>query len=109
MLPAAKRGLHTNGLSPPNGRSTPVIRKLGDELCIASSSRDLAVADISPRERDFSLREVDLDRAYYSAIENGKDDSGDPRSASDDPSRACRRGEHRARGLGSARSWRQDQ
>jgi len=25
---AAKRGPHTSGLSPPNGRSTPVIRKL---------------------------------------------------------------------------------
>ncbi len=32
MLPAARRGLHTNGLSPPNGRSTPVIHKLGDEV-----------------------------------------------------------------------------
>src|ERR671936_209712 len=32
MLPAAKRGPHTNGLSPPNGRSTPVIRKLTDEV-----------------------------------------------------------------------------
>jgi hypothetical protein len=32
MLPAAKRGPHTNGLSPPNGRLTPVIRKLGDEV-----------------------------------------------------------------------------
>jgi hypothetical protein len=34
-LPAAKRGPHTNGLSPPNGRLTPVIRKLGDEVLYA--------------------------------------------------------------------------
>src|SRR5215217_324765 len=32
MLPAAKRGPHTNGLSPPNGRSTPAIRKLADDV-----------------------------------------------------------------------------
>src|SRR5215218_5934295 len=32
MLPAAKRGPHTNALSPPNGRSMPVIRKLRDEV-----------------------------------------------------------------------------
>src|SRR4051812_47339841 len=38
MLPAAKRGPHTNGLSPPNGRSTPVIRKLADEVCCTTSS-----------------------------------------------------------------------
>src|SRR3984957_5357364 len=32
MLPGARRGLHTNGLSPPNGRLTPLIRKLADEF-----------------------------------------------------------------------------
>src|SRR4051794_17552948 len=31
MLPGAKRGPHTNGPSPPNGRSTPLIGKLADE------------------------------------------------------------------------------
>src|SRR4051794_15214335 len=37
MLPAAKRGPHTNGLSPPNGRPTPGIRKLADEvLCLVT-------------------------------------------------------------------------
>jgi hypothetical protein len=51
-VPAAKRGPHTNGPSPPNGRSTPGIRKLADEVLHRSpSSGDLAVADIRPRYR----------------------------------------------------------
>src|SRR3954471_13208386 len=36
MLPAAKRGPHTNGPSPPNGRSTPVVRKLADDSAASS-------------------------------------------------------------------------
>lgn len=32
MWPAAKRGLHINGLSPPNGPSTPLVRKLADKV-----------------------------------------------------------------------------
>src|SRR3954452_18188821 len=52
MFPAAKRGPRTNGPSPRNGRSTPAIRKLADEVLHRSpSSWDLAVADIRPRYR----------------------------------------------------------
>lgn len=32
MWPAAKRGLRINGLSPPNGPSTPLVHKLADKV-----------------------------------------------------------------------------
>lgn len=58
MLPAAKRGPHTNGLSPPNGRSTPVIRKLADEVLYrVAVVPGLVVVGISLRDRTSALRE----------------------------------------------------
>src|SRR4051812_13900970 len=50
MLPAARRGPHTNGPSPPSWRSTPLSRKLGDEaqgldLCGSSLKARLVAAD----------------------------------------------------------------
>lgn len=39
MWPAAKRGLHTDGRSPPNGRSTPALRKRADKASAPARRR----------------------------------------------------------------------
>src|SRR5215213_5530739 len=58
MCPAAKRGPRTNVPSPPNGRSTPAIRKLADQVCIGRRCPGLGrrghPTALSPRGRSSS-------------------------------------------------------
>src|SRR4051794_3523961 len=79
MLLAAKRGPHTNGLSPPNWRSTPVVRKLGDEVlhwvAVVTAHKALDPAALPARRRGRSSRHerecvyvTRLDRREVAAI-----------------------------------------
>jgi hypothetical protein len=56
-----------NGLSPPNGRSTPVIRKLDEVLFASSSFRDLAVAGIHRATGTSPIDEQDSRRVWSAA------------------------------------------